>query len=404
MKRMMTLAMALVMVFLLVPGLAADVQNSSYSLAPANPTQENVEKIDARYQPEENDPVPCIVTVMEPTQLTVDTLKEIFEFVGVDEQSPARYFPEDVQKEMAEIINGDPDALYMTEFMSLLPEEMQLDADVLVDMHMYIDYKKGQLVLPVLGRQTEEKIEWKPLPAQVFEQTEEDNIIYFAVPKEVAKRYAGAETLFALLAAKPSDSGEAGNSSSTSKEEFVPSKNASDIVFVTDDKVRNENGEVVDCKIIIVSKSKPIEWELAELTEYFIRPENIPIRYFDEETVQETTLILNDIDVDTLLPYEITQVMAVDYQQPYGDVTATFLFPTPFRPEKAMIALIGIPDEVDKTIFHWMPLRAELTEKGVDITFSSSVLPTMMEEAALLLLMSEPLEERFEEYHEKRST
>ncbi len=393
MKKLMSLLMALLMMTLPALTLATNVQHSTYALAPANPTQENVEKLLAEYQPENQDVVSCVIAVMEPTQLTVETLKAIFEFVDVDGQPPAQYFPEDVQEEMARIIQGDPDRLYMPEFMSLLPEKMQLEADVQADMHMTIDYQQGQLVLVVLGRETDAGIEWKPLPAQVIDGVEEDNIVRFVVPSDVMARYAGGETLFALLTEKPGVGAGDAQQGIPEEHEFVPSKNASDIVFVTDDAVRNAAGETVDCRIIIVSRTKLIEQELERLTSYFTRPENRPIRYFDTETVNETALILQGTEIDSLIPYEITQVMVEDYQQPYGDVTARFLFPTPFAADKAMIALIGIPEANTLETFCWMPLRVEKADNGIDITFSSSVLPTMMQEAALLLVMSEPIEE-----------
>lgn len=393
MKKLMALLLALLMMTLPSLTLATNVQHSTYALAPANPTQENVEKLQAEYQPENQDAASCAIAVMEPTQLTVETLKSIFEFVDVDRQPPAQYFPENVQEEMARIIQGDLDRLYMPEFMSLLPEKMQLDADVQVDMHMTIDYQQGQLVLVVLGRETDVGIEWKTLPAQVIDGAEEDNIVRFVVPADVMARYAGGETLFALLAEKPGVGAGDAQRGIPEEHEFVPSKNASDIVFVTNDAVRNAAGETVDCRIIIVSRTKLIEQELERLTSYFTRPENRPIRYFDTETVNETALILQGTEIDSLIPYEITQVMVEDYQQPYGDVTARFLFPTPFAADKAMIALIGIPEANNPETFCWMPLRVEKADNGINITFSSSVLPTMMQEAALLLVMSEPIEE-----------
>ncbi|MBQ7864974.1 MAG: hypothetical protein IJ350_01295 [Clostridia bacterium] len=391
MKRLIAAVLALGMCLLSCPALASSVHTSTYALAPANPTQENVREIQAAYQAEA--PSPFHLITIEPTQLTVETLKDIFDFVDVDKRPPAQYFPEDVQEEMARIISGDPDRLYMPEFMSVMPETMQLDADVLVELHMHIDYRQGQLVLPVLGRETPEGIEWKPLPAQVIEQKADDNIIRFTVPGDVAARYAGAETLLAILCEKPGSGANAGGQTEPAKDGFVPSKNASDIVYVASSNARNASGEAVDCQIVIVPKTQPIELELGRLTNYFTQPTKAPIRYFDEETVHETMLILSEANVDTLLPYEITQVMVEGYVETYGDVTAQLLFPTPFTASKAIIAMIGIPDAQDETIFHWMPLHAEKALHGIDITFSSSVLPTMMTDAALLLVMSEPIEE-----------
>ena len=391
MKKLIAMVLALGMLLPICPVMASSVQTSTYTLAPANPTQENVREIQAAYQAESTAPFHLIT--IEPTRLTVETMKDIFDFVDVDKRPPAQYFPEDVQEEMARIISGDPNRLYMPEFMSLMPEAMQLDTDVLVDLHMYIDYDPGQLVLPVLGRETADGIEWKPLPGEVVEQTADDNIIRFTVPADVAARYAGAETLLAILCEKPGGSSDASEQKVPAQDEFVSSKNASDLVIVDSNKVRNNAGKMLDCQIVIVPKTDATDIELAKLTNYFTQPDKAPIRYFDEETVHETMLILSGTDIDTLLPYEITQVMVVDYEETYGDVTATFLFPTPFTADKAIVAFVGIPDEQDDTCFRWMPLHAEKAINGIDITFSSSVLPTMMTDAALLLVMSEPIEE-----------
>ena len=43
--------------------------------------------------------------------------------------------------------------------------------------------------------------------------------------------------------------------------------------------------------------------------------------------------------------------------------------------------------------FYWMPLRAEIADQLIEITFSSSVLPAMMEDAGILLVFSEPIDE-----------
>lgn len=385
MQRIAALLMALMLIS--ASALAASVMDDAYSDAPANPTQENVDQILAAYATDI--PLSCAITTMEPTRLTVDILQEIFDFVDINAQPPARYFPEKTQEEIRRIIDGaDPDILYMPEFMSLLPEKIQADADVTVDMQMNIDYQEGQLIVPVLGRNTEAGVEWKALPAQILAE----NTVHFNVPKDVAARYFGTETLFALLTVKPGHGKTEIEHSSAEEPVFIPSKNASDMIYVADDTVRSEAGAAVDCQIIIVAETKETRRETEKLMQHFTDPEKKPIRYFDADTVHEAALILKDTDIDALIPYEITQVMAVDYQEPYGDVMARFKFPTPFEKEKAMIALIGMPQR--DGAFQWMPLHTEITDDAafIEITFSSSVLPAMMDTAGLLLIMSEPLD------------
>lgn len=383
-QKLIALALALMLICANIPALATSVVYETYSKAPANPTQDNVKEIQAAYKPENQPEVPCSINTMEPTALTVEIIKDIFKFVDVDQQPPARYFPEETQEEIRELA-GDPDALYMPEFFSLAVEAAQLEADVAVDIHMNIDYMPGQLVVPVLGRETEEGIEWKALPAQSVDV----DIIRFDIPSDVMAKYAGGEVLFALLAGLP-DTGLTEKEEIIREEEiFIPSKNASNIIYVVDEVLRNVDGVPVDCQIIIVSPTAATEAEMEKLTAHFTDPEKKPIRYFDQETVNETALLLKDADIDGLLPYEITQVMAVDYLEPYGDVMARMAFPTPFREDKAMVAMIGVPDKAAEGQFRWMPLHVEKVEGFLEITFSSAVLTAMMEDAGILLVMSE---------------
>ena len=368
--------------------LAAGIVGETYSDAPGNATQENVDHILAEYRSLHEESVPFSIRVIEPTKLTVDTLHELFDFVEINHRPPARYFPEKTWLEIQEIIGGmDPDSLYAPEFMSLLPEEMKLDMDVFVDVQMNIDYKEGQLVVPVLGRETENGIYWKALPGDVVA----NNVIRFVIPREEMVHFAGQEMLFVVLALKPG-SGESGKIEDVDTiEVFVPSKSITDIIYVVDEKTYSLSGEELECEIIIVPRTPVIEEELKKMTEYFTHPEKKPIRYFDEDTINEAELVLKGMDVDLLIPYEITQVMAIKYKEPYGDVMARFTFPTPFEEGQRMIAMIGLPDAED--VFYWMPLHAEKKNGFVEITFSSSVLPAMMKDAGILLMMSEPFSE-----------
>jgi len=382
-KKWMALALAW-MLLLHGVALASVVVEDLYSDAPANPTQDNVDYIVSEYCLEGVEKSPCSIVTLVPSPLTVDVLEEIYDFVDVNRQPPARYFPEETQQEIKEILGGgDPDALYMPEFMSILPEKMQLDADVLVDVQMNIDYNEGQLVIPVLGREAENGVEWKALPSTVVEK----DIIRFTVPCEIMRHYAGQETLFALLALKPGSGNNEADIVTRVEESFIPSKNASNIVYVIETITYTVDGELVDCQIIIVPQTAPIKAEMNKMMLYFTNALMKPIRYFDEVTIHEAALMLNDVDVDTLIPYEVTQVMVRNYQEPYGDVMAKFSFPTPFEEGQQMVALIGMPD--NEGAFSWMPLHAEVKDEYVEITFSSSVLPAMMEDAGILLVMGE---------------
>lgn len=387
---------------LFAPAMAAQVRSDAYSDAPATPTQENVLRIEAEIFAPEQEPQPYALATMLPTQLTVDTVSEIFDFVEVNLNPPARYFPQEVQEEIREIISGDPDILYMPEFMSLLPEIAPEQAYVQVDMHFDIDYEPGRLVVVVLGWQTEEGICWKALDAQVAKKS----LIRYDIPADVLANIAGKETLFALLSVRPGSGWQTENTmieeGSSEEEEVTPyfvfSKSFEDVTRVEDSYIiadgesdgGREGGE--DCQIIIVKESEPIRKELELLQTWLADESHALMAYFDEEIVRQCALLLpKDVDANSLIAYELTNVQVVGYDEPYGDVAARFTFITPFTPEQSMVSLLGMPEEGKDTLV-FTPLHTQYVDDLIEITFSSTVLPAMMQDAGLLLVISTPLE------------
>lgn len=383
------IALMLVMLTLLMgsAALGSQVAMQEYANAPANPTQDNVAEIRAflqRAAGEESYPL----SLSEPSALTMDTLGEIFAFVNVTENPVARYFPEETQNELKRILEGgDIDALYMSEFMSVMPGALEESADAKVEMDMNIEYEPGRLVIVVLGRAAEEGVIWKALKAEVPLQ----NRIAFEIPAEDLSAFAGQEMLLSLLSVKPGTGWEEIETTLVPQETFIPSKNSSDIIYVEEHVVITGGEGEAACQIVIVEETAEIKAETEKLTAWFTSPDQAPLFYFDELIVRETALLLAETDTALLIPYEKTQVMALEYQEPYGDVTARFIFPTPFTAEKAIVALIGLPGE--DGAFRWTVLHTEVKERYTEITFSSTVLPALMETPGLLLVMSESLPE-----------
>ena len=124
---------------------AATTVNTSdrYSDAPANPTQDNIMEITSTAIDPDGNSGPFALLKMMPTDLTVDNLGPIYDFVEVDKNPPARYFPEEVQRTIMEI-GLNPDALYMPEFVSLFPQiypnALKNQISVRVEMLYDIDY------------------------------------------------------------------------------------------------------------------------------------------------------------------------------------------------------------------------------------------------------------------------
>ena len=386
-KRWIAAMLAVLMLLLCGAALGSQVTEAEYANAPANPTQDNVAEIRALLQKaagEENYPL----SLLEPSALTMDTLGEIFDFVNVTENPVARYFPEEVQNELKSILEGgDIDVLYMAEFMSVMPGALEESADAKVEMDMQIEYEPGRLVIAVLGRAAEDGVSWKALKAEVPLQ----NRIVFEIPAEELALFAGQEMLLSVLSVKPGTGWEEVQTTLVPQKNFIPSKNSSEIIYVEEEVVISGGEGSVDCRIILVDETEEIKAEMEKLTAWFTAPGKVPLAYFDENVNAEAALLLAQANVQMLIPYEKTQVMALKYEEPYGDVTARFLFPTPFRAEKGMVALIGLPDAEGE--FHWTVLHTEVKERYTEITFSSTVLPVLMETPGLLLVMSDILPE-----------
>ena len=101
----------LLVMALLLTGAALAVEATD---APGTPTHDVVLSLTANWMDEEN--TAYEMEVMEPDQLTTDTVTEIYKFVYEQGMRPVRYFPEETQRQIEAMLEGvvDPDALYMT--------------------------------------------------------------------------------------------------------------------------------------------------------------------------------------------------------------------------------------------------------------------------------------------------
>lgn len=396
MKKRICILAALLAALLLGSALAATVVvDDSYSDAPANPTQDNVLRLDAVLTPAGEEPLPYAILTMEPTALTINTLDELFVFVDVTKRPPVRFFPEETQAEIRRLLPGiDPDVLYVPEMFSMLPQSLpqtalspagQSDADAVADMLMDIEYVPGRPVVVLLGWQTAEGVEWKALKASVLVK----DTIHYEIPRETLDAIAGRETILVLLTLKPGMGWEQTETVLTPVETNIPSKSGSTIIYIEDAIVISGTGDASDCAIILTAETDPIAAEMTRYADYLATEGAAPTAYFDALITDEMAKALKEADLASLLPYETAYVQVVNYQEPFGDVMARFLFPTPFAEDREMSALLGMPDE--EGVLHWTVLRCEMIDGFIEITFSSTVLPAMMEDTGLLLVFSEPL-------------
>lgn len=364
---------------------AADtaVRDETYANAPANSTHANIAEIRGTLSGAEYGVAPML-----PTSLTTETLGAIFDFVEINQKCVAHYFPEATQQEIDRIAAAmglTKEDFFMSEFMSQLFPLCEEADNADVEAEMKIDYAVGRPVIVLIGREGEEgAVEWRALEAEVTET----NVISYTVPEDLLGTVCGRESLWAVLTVKPG----AGGWGETGEivPEFIPSKSVGDMTQT--EGVYGEDGEPIEeMRILIVEADAAAQAELDKLTEHIVVNGKNVISYFDAEIQRQTGLMLpEDFDPETLLAYETMCLMCEKYIEPYGDVTARFTFATPYEDGQTAVVLLALFDEEDAAVV-WTPLHAEIKDGAAEITFSATVLPTMMEETALALVLSEPL-------------
>lgn len=382
------IALLLAMMTSIYGGALAEVVADSYTDTPANPTQDNVTEIRAVQTVPGADPEEYIVLTMGPTAATVWLLGALYDFVDINQVPPVRWFPEEIQQDIRKLLDGgDPDALYIPEIFSALPQRTEQAGDVDVDMLMNIDYAPGALIVVVLGVETETGVDWFALKGDV----PVDDTIHFEIPAEVNAQLAGHETLTVVFTAKPGEGWQEEETILRPEPTFVPSKSGSNMTYVEDKVTISGTGDPSDCRILIVPQTEAARQELARFTDWMTKKGKAPLDYFDDKILNEISLLLPDTDLGTLLPYEVECVMVENYKQPYGNVMARFRFPSDFTAEKKTATLLGMP-QADGS-FVWTVLYTQINDPHTEITFSSTVLPAMMAQPGLMLVFSEPIAE-----------
>lgn len=360
--------------------------------APGTPTQDVVLELRANWL--DVDLTAYDLYVMDADQLTMDTVTEIYTFVYEEDNRPVRYFPEETQRQIEEMLAGivDPDALYMTEFMRLHAAEAEPQADLLAKMLLDVDYQPGQLVLVVLGDTSDpENLVWTPVEAQVTALGQ----VEFTVPQALMQELQGEDVLFSLLTVRGGGSGSASGDEQTQPEQH-PSKTAGDTTHIVN--LESEDGAELedDFRIVVVDESDVIRDELERIGRHV--QEQPVCTWLPEASQNEIQLLLkDDLSRDELLVYDYLPLITENYVDTYGDVITSFTFATPYEEGQQVVAVLGLPrtDAVgaDETLMNWAVQRAQVNANGeVEIVFDQLALIGMGEETGLLLVLCEPFE------------
>lgn len=379
---------------------ATDLRDQAYTNVPGAPTQGAVLEFcfDGQAQP---------VAVLEPDEWIVSNLEKIYTFVQEEEKMPVRYFSEEVQKQVEQILGGSSvDMLHISEFFGIRPEPDLADAESARGrVKLEADYIPGQLVVVLFGSATQEdSVLWTPLAAQVETRGE----VSFDAPTALLEEIRGKETLFLVLTIRRGGSGDAdADSQGQSVTSFIPSKDAGDLTGEYG-AYTGADGTVLpdDFRIFIREHNEQSKKEIGRLQQ-FLTQENQPIAaYFSDDLQAQMALLLEDVQPDSLVCYNANFLGAENYVDTYGDVIAGFRFAVPYPDGTQVVCLLGTQKDTlpesgstekilpEESAYTWSVLRGKVREGYVFLTFSQQCIPLMEQEGALALILSQPILEQ----------
>lgn len=336
----------------------------------------------------------CEVTLRDPDEKAMLQLEEIYDFVWREGNRPVRYYDEETQQKIQELVPGvDIDIFHMTEFMTKLligePEE-----PVRIDQLLDVEYREGQLVVVTLGVEEENgEYRWFPYRAVVPEL----GLITFVVPEEDFEYLAGKEVVYHVMTDRVGHRGGVVEHTETAAEpQIIPSKSSEDIAKVR--RWYSESGAVMEDEfdIRLVELTGPMQAEAERIARYLDdeAEEHAAIDWFTAEAVEQARLLLPEVNLRDLIIYDIVAVEAKGYTEAYGDVATKNLFAAAYDPENRMVSMLGfpIPEAVEEPYMEWYCLRTEaLNEEYVEIVFRQLTIPMMEQQPAMLVVLSEPI-------------
>ena len=385
-KRILGIALALTM---LVTAASAAVLTD----APGTPTQDRAVLLTAAWQDEAK--TAYDLTEMPADQLTVTTATDVYDFVYEQGNRPVRWYPEDTQQAIAEMISVDPDSLYMTEFMRLHAAEAEPQSNLDAVMELEIAYYPGQLTVAVLGDTSDPSaIVWTPVESKVVETGH----VEFIVPQELMAQLQGEDLLFSLLTVREGGSTTTVVVETTEVPQDRPSKSAESTTRIIETVTKDGETLPDDFELVIVPETDIIERELSLLKDYVTEQQQSAITWLPEEDQNRARYLLG-ADGDSLIVSDYVSLITRGFRPTDGDAIGTISFATPYQAGQSIVTALGVPkadadDTQDGTLMDWAVQPAIVREGGwVDIVFDQLALIDMDTQTGLLLMFSEPAAE-----------
>lgn len=390
MKRVIALLVLFVMV--MTTAMAESLSNEGYTDVPTAMTQDSVAELLADQE--------CLIETLQPDEESIALLDSVYKFVWEGKNRPARYYDEITQQRIAELAGCDIDVLHMTETMRLqltgAPEKT-----VTATMRLNVEYHVGQLVIVVLGiPQGEGEYVWYPYRGRVETLGE----IKWDILAEEWNELCKQPISFHVLTDRIGPRGGRLWGYEEYAEQTPPSfsKDSGDVNGMR--YWYSEWGEKIkdDFRVWLVELDEPMQAEVVRIGEHVTDGKPI-LDWFPAERKAEALLMLpEDTDADALIAYDIVALRDENYKDTYGDVNVEIVFGTAYEHGKAMVILAGFPikDAEEAPFVEWYVLRAEALEPAageendhaVEIGLKQLNLPRMEEEAMMLVVISEMLE------------
>lgn len=361
----------------------AEVLNGEYTDVTSAMTQDSVVYVQADQG--------CEITLLKPHSQAVRLLTDMYNFVWHEGNPPVRFYDEETQSKLRALFpEVDIDTLHLTEFMAQQMTGTPEDT-VLAERLLDVDYQPGQITAVVLGYQDENgEYRWFPYRADVKSL----GLITYEIPADEFIELTGKQLIYHVLTVRVGPRGGILINEEVYTERIsTPSKGAKDIIRIR--RWYTETGESIDdiFSIFLVEKTPEMQNEIARISDALSGGASAA-SYFPAPLQEEASLMLDGLDVNELLIYDIVALRAKDYKDTYGDVVTENLFASSYSPDSRMIAFLGFPiDNADaEPYFEWYVLRAEAIEDAVEIAFKQLVIPEMEKQAAMLVVLSQPIQ------------
>jgi hypothetical protein len=383
MKRILGMVLALM---LLASNALAVVELTD---APGTPTQDKVISMSAAWEDEAN--TAYDLTPISANQLTMDVVQDMYDFVYVQGNRPVRWFPEETQKAIEEMINGNPDPLNSTEFMLLNAPETEVAYDLHVTLDLTIAYVPGQLTVVVLGiGDTMDELVWTPVKSEVTGIGR----IEFHIPKDVMATLQGKQIQLDVLTSSGNGDGDI-TVTTTEIPVEVPSKQASDTSRIIKTVITNGDADATTFELFVVADTVPIKNEIALLKAFLDEKTHNVMSWLPTDAQNRIQMLLG-IDCSQLIVSDYVSLMTKNFHPTDGDAVGTLAFATAYRPVQAVITVLGTPkndaDSGDGTTMEWAVQPATVNPDGsLDIVFDQMALIEMGTTAGVLLVLSVPV-------------